>query len=73
MSMRRSRCCSRALWTSGAVIGRKVPQCSKNKRGARTYGVMKSITATMALRGHQVSSALADMISGRSMPQAVAR
>ncbi|MDB6136084.1 MAG: hypothetical protein JWM59_4327 [Verrucomicrobiales bacterium] len=34
---------------------------------------MKSITATLALRGHQVSSALAGMIRGRPMPQAVAR
>ena len=57
----------------GAVIARKVSHCSKNERGARTYEVMKSITATLALRGHQVSSALAGMISGRPMPQAVAR
>lgn len=57
----------------GAVIARKVSHCSKNERGARTYEVMKSITATLALRGHQVSSALAGMISGSPMPQAVAR
>ncbi|RYD30072.1 MAG: hypothetical protein EOP86_20615 [Verrucomicrobiaceae bacterium] len=38
----------------GAVIARKVSHCSKNERGARTYEVMKSITATLALRGHQV-------------------
>jgi transposase len=57
----------------GAVIARKVSHCSKNERGARTYEVMKSITATLALRGHQVSSALAGMISGRPMPQAVTR
>ncbi|RYD27542.1 MAG: hypothetical protein EOP86_24375, partial [Verrucomicrobiaceae bacterium] len=57
----------------GAVIARKVSHCSKNERGARTYEVMKSITATLALRGHQVSSALAGMISGRPMPGAVAR
>ncbi|MDB6135374.1 MAG: Transposase family protein [Verrucomicrobiales bacterium] len=57
----------------GAVIARKVSHCSKNERGARTCEVMKSITATLALRGHQVSSALAGMISGRPMPKAVAR
>lgn len=57
----------------GAVIARKVSHCSKNERGARTYEVMKSITATLALRGHQVSGALADMINGRPMPGAVAR
>ncbi|MDB6132784.1 MAG: hypothetical protein JWM59_1027 [Verrucomicrobiales bacterium] len=32
---------------------------------------MKSITATLALRGYSVSSALAGMISGRPMPGAV--
>ncbi|MDB6133172.1 MAG: family transposase [Verrucomicrobiales bacterium] len=57
----------------GAVIARKVPHCSKNERGARTCEVLKSITATLALRGHQVSSALASMIMGRLMLQAVAR
>jgi transposase len=57
----------------GAVIARKVSHCSKNERGARTYEVMKSITATLALRGHRVCRALADMISGRPMPLAVAR
>ncbi|RYD97498.1 MAG: IS66 family transposase, partial [Sphingobacteriales bacterium] len=57
----------------GAVIARKVSHCSKNERGARTYEVMKSITATLALRGHQVSGALAGMIGGRPMPGAVAR
>ncbi|MES2708321.1 MAG: transposase [Verrucomicrobiota bacterium] len=35
----------------GAVIARKVSHCSKNERGARTCEVMKSITATLALRG----------------------
>ncbi|RYH00171.1 MAG: hypothetical protein EON58_01170 [Alphaproteobacteria bacterium] len=56
----------------GAVIARKVSHCSRNERGPQTYEVMKSITATLVLRGHQVSSALAGMISGRPMPQAVA-
>ena len=35
----------------GAVIARKVSHCSKNERGAGIYEVMKSITATIALRG----------------------
>ncbi len=34
---------------------------------------MKSITATLALRGHQVALALADMIKGHPLPKAVAR
>ena len=57
----------------GAVIARKVSHCSKNERGARTYEAMKSVTATLALRGHQVSSALAGLITGNPMPQAVSR
>lgn len=57
----------------GAVIARKVSHCSKNERGARTYEAMKSITATLALRGHEVAGVLADMIKGHPMPDAVSR
>lgn len=57
----------------GAVIARKVSHCSKNERGARTYEAMKSATATLALRGHHVASALADLMAGKPMPPAVAR
>jgi hypothetical protein len=57
----------------GAVIARKVSHCSKNERGAQTYEAMKSVTATLALRGHSVARALADLIQGRPMPAAVAR
>jgi hypothetical protein len=55
------------------VIARKVSHWSKNERGAWTYGAMKSVTATLALRGHSVAMALADLIQGRPMPAAVAR
>lgn len=47
-----------------AVIARS--HCSKNERGPSIYETMKSITATLALRGLHVASALADLI--RSMP-----
>ena len=57
----------------GAVIARKVSHCSKNERGAQTYEAMKSVTATLALRGHSVARALADLIQGMPMPAAVAR
>ena len=57
----------------GAVIARKVSHCSKNERGARIYEAMKSVTATLALRGHHVASALADLIAGKPMPLAETR
>ncbi len=57
----------------GAVIARKVSHCSKNERGARTYEILKSITATLALRGHKVALALAAMIQGHPLPKAVTR
>ena len=43
----------------GAVIARKVSHCSKNERGAGIYEAMKTVTATLALRGHRVPTALA--------------
>ena len=54
----------------GAVIARKVSHCSKNERGARIYEALKSVTATLALRGHQVATALAGLIKGPPMPKA---
>lgn len=57
----------------GAVIARKVSHCSKNERGAGIYEKMKSITATIALRGVDVAKGLADLIKGRPLPSAVGR
>ena len=57
----------------GAVIARKVSPCSKNECGARIYEAMKSVTATLALRGHRVATALAGLIKGNPMPQASTR
>jgi transposase len=57
----------------GAVIARKISHCSKNERGAGIYEKMKSITATIALRGIDVAKGLADLIMGRPMPSAVGR
>ena len=57
----------------GAVIARKVSHCSKNERGAGIYEKMKSITATIALRGADVAKGLADLIMGRPMPSAAGR
>lgn len=51
-----------------AVIARKISHCSKNERGASIYETMKSITATLALRGYRVASTLADLIRGMPMP-----
>jgi hypothetical protein len=55
------------------VIARKVSHCSKNERGAGIYEVMKSITATIALRGFQVATTVADMLTGKPMPKASSR
>jgi len=51
-----------------AVIARKVSQCSKNERGAAIYEAMKSVTATLALRGHNVVQGLAAVMAGQPMP-----
>jgi hypothetical protein len=40
------------------VIARKISHCSKNEGGAGIYEVMKSITATIALRGFEVATTL---------------
>jgi len=42
----------------GAVIARIVSHCSKNERGAAIYEAMKSVTATLALRGYRVAAGL---------------
>lgn len=51
----------------GAVIARKVSQCSKNEKGAAIYETMKSVTSTLALRGHNVVQGLAALIDGKPM------
>jgi len=51
-----------------AVIARKVSQCSKNATGAHLFEVMKSITETIKLRGHNVPETLAKLIPGDPMP-----
>jgi hypothetical protein len=51
-----------------AVIARKVSQCSRNATGAGIFETMKSITATLALRGQNISKTLADLMRGGSMP-----
>ncbi|MEN9974242.1 MAG: hypothetical protein RLZZ282_248, partial [Verrucomicrobiota bacterium] len=33
------------------------------------YQVLKSLTATIALRGHRVATAVADMLAGKPMPK----
>jgi transposase len=52
----------------GAVIARKISQCSKNARGAGIYEAMKSVVATLALRGTNVVTSLTSLIR----PHAVA-
>ena len=51
-----------------AVIARKVSQCSRNATGAGIIETMKSITATLALRGHDIAKGLTDLMRGGSMP-----
>lgn len=53
-----------------AVIARKVSHCSKNETGAGIYEKMKSITATLKLRGQNVAKGLADLIRGKPVPAA---
>jgi len=55
-----------------AVIARKVSQCSKNATGAGIFETMKSITATLKLRGYNVAKALAGLMGGDPMPPAPA-
>lgn len=57
----------------GAVIARKVSHCSKNERGAGIYEKMKSVTATLALRGQRVVTGLARLIVGVPMQKAASR
>jgi hypothetical protein len=52
-----------------AIIARKVSQCSKNETGARIFETMKSITATLVLRGVNVAAGLAAMMKGAPMPE----
>lgn len=53
-----------------AVIARKVSQCSKNERGARTYAMMKSVLVTFKLRAVNAVKGLAGLIKGKSFQEA---
>jgi predicted transcriptional regulator len=53
-----------------AVIARKMSQCSKNERGARTYGMMKSIVVTFKLRMVDAVKGLAKLLKGGSFKEA---
>ena len=57
----------------GAVIARKVSHCSKNERGAGIYEAMKSVTASIALRGQGVVTGLANLIMGHPMQNVAGR
>lgn len=57
----------------GAVIARKVSHCSKNERGAGIYEAMKSVTATLAIRGQRVVTGLANLIMGHPMQNVAGR
>jgi transposase len=56
-----------------AVIARKVSQCSKNERGARTYAMMKSIFVTFKLRAINGVNAFAGLLQGKSFAEACER
>ena len=49
---------------------RKVSQCSKNERGARTYAMMKSIAVTLRLRTVNAVKSLAKLLKGHSFQEA---
>ncbi len=53
-----------------AVIARKVSQCSKNERGARTYAAFKSVTATMVKTGQSMIEGLYELFHFARLPQA---
>lgn len=63
-----NNCAERGL--RPAVIARKVSQCSKNATGTMIYETMKSITATLVLRGQNVATGLAGLMRGGEMPSA---
>jgi len=46
-----------------AVIARKVSQCSKNERGARTFEAFKSVTETLRLEGKSVFKGLVELFT----------
>ena len=50
-----------------AVIARKVSHCSKNERGAKAYGVMKTIFTTLALRTNNIIKAFSELLRGKSL------
>ena len=53
------------------VIARKVSQCSKNERGARSYAVLRSIFETLRRRTSDVISSFTDLLSGKPFPSQV--
>jgi len=50
----------------GAVIARKVSQCSKNVRGANAYAAFKSVLATFQLRGSALVEELVRLMAPRA-------
>lgn len=56
-----------------AVIARKVSQCSKNERGARTYSVMKTLFTTLSLRCSDTVTAFASLLRGEPLPSPCGR
>ena len=45
----------------GAVISRKVSQCSKNEKGGQMFAVFKSLTETMKLQAENLVTGLAEL------------
>ena len=52
----------------GAVIARKVSQCSKNWDGARATSAYKSVLKTLQKRGRDVVDGLVDIFLGKGLP-----
>lgn len=50
------------------VIARKVSQCSKNERGARSYAVLRTVFETLRKRTANVIGAFTELLSGKPFP-----
>ena len=56
-----------------AVNARKISHCSKNERGAKTCGVMKTIFNTRALRTNNIIKAFPEILRGKRLDVACER
>lgn len=53
----------------GAVIARKVSQCSKNKKGAEARAAFMSVIKTLKKRGQDIIEGLEFVMRTKTMPE----